>query len=286
VRLLVLGAGGQLGSELVEAATRAGEDAVGLTRAECDITDAAAVKRALHEQAPGAVVNCAAWTAVDAAEDHPEEAHRVNAHGPEIIAAGCEQQGARFCHISTDYVFDGTATAPIAEDAVPRPLSVYGRSKLEGEVAVRRRCTDHLIVRTSWVYGRAGPNFVLTVLGLIDAHRSPLRMVADQQGSPTWTGHLAPALLRLLRIAPPGLYHMGGSGAASRYDQAGAVAEALGGDVVVVAAASREFPARATRPRYSVLDNSAWRAIGEADLPAWREGVSAYLAELGRLQQP
>ncbi|TMB91011.1 MAG: dTDP-4-dehydrorhamnose reductase [Chloroflexi bacterium] len=284
MRLLILGAGGQLGSELVEVAPAIGEDVVGLTRAECDIRDEAAVDGALGEHHPDAVINCAAWTAVDAAEDHPDEARAVNTVAPAIIAAACEERAVRLCHISTDYVFDGTATEPIAEDATPHPLSVYGRTKLEGEDAVRQYCRDYLVVRTSWVHGRDGPNFVLMVLRLLDGGQAQLRMVADQWGSPTWTGHLAPALLRLVKVAPAGTYHLGGSGTTTRHGQAAGIVEELGLEVAVEPVSSDAFPARAVRPRYSALDNRAWRALGEPDLPPWRVGLHDYLAALGRLR--
>ena len=167
--LLVLGAGGQLGAELLAAASAGGRPVVGLGHGECDITDPASVDRALSEHRPTAVVNCAAWTAVDAAEDHPEDARRVNALGAGNVADACQRHGARLCHVSTDYVFDGAGGSALNEDATPHPLSVYGASKLAGEDTVRERCRDHLIARTSWVFGQRGPNFVLTVLTLIDS---------------------------------------------------------------------------------------------------------------------
>src|ERR1019366_4211921 len=166
-------------------------------------------------------------TRVDAAEDHEAEAEAVTAPGVGRVATACAAAGVRCCHVSTDYVFDGTARSPIPEDAPPSPRSAYGRTKWHGEVAVRAQCPDHLIVRTSWLYGRQGPNFVLTMLRLA-AERPQLRVVADQHGAPTWTGHLAPAMLRLLEIGPPGTYHLTNSGASTWYAFAAAAIQARG----------------------------------------------------------
>lgn len=275
----MLGVPGQLGGELVDAGVRRGHDMIGLTQAQCDITDAGAVDRAVTEVRPQAVVNAAAWTRVDAAEDHEAAAASVNATGAGIVAAACAAAGIRCCHVSTDYVFDGTATAPIPESAAASPRSAYGRTKLQGELAVRERCSDHLIVRTSWLYGRQGPNFVLTMLRLA-AERPELRVVADQHGAPTWTGHLAPAMLRLLQIGPAGTYHLTNSGVTTWYDFAVATIRARGLGVAVVPITTAEYPTPAERPRYSVLDNRAWRALGEPPLPDWQEGLRAYLASL------
>ena len=216
----MLGTPGQLGGDLVDEGARQGLEMVGRTQWECDITDGAAVERAIAEVRPDAVINGAAWTQVDAAEEHEAEAEAVNATGAGLVAAACASAGIRCCHVSTDYVFDGTATAPIPEDAVASPRSAYGRTKWHGEVAVRERCPDHLIVRTSWLYGRQGPNFVLTMLRLA-AERPELRVVADQHGAPTWTGHLAPAMLRLVGVAPPGTYHLTNSGVTTWYELRG-----------------------------------------------------------------
>jgi dTDP-4-dehydrorhamnose reductase len=252
---------------------------VGRTQWECDITDGAAVERAIAEVRPDAVINGAAWTRVDAAEEHEAEAEAVNATGAGLVAAACASAGIRCCHVSTDYVFDGTATTPIPEDAVASPRSAYGRTKWHGEVAVRERCPDHLIVRTSWLYGRQGPNFVLTMLRLA-AERPELRVVADQHGAPTWTGHLAPAMLRLIGIAPAGTYHLTNSGVTTWYDFAVAIISARGLPTEVVPISTAEYPVAAARPAYSVLDNRAWRDLGEPPLPEWQEGLRSYLASL------
>ena len=281
MKLLVLGAGGQLGSATVDAARAQSADVVAATHDACDITDSAAVARLLDAQRPTVVINCAAWTAVDAAEDRPGEAQALNAAAPALLAAVCADRGIRLCQISTDYVFDGRATAPIPVDAVPHPLSVYGRSKLEGESAVRERCPDHVIVRTSWLYGGKGPNFVLTVLRLVDEGK-PLRVVVDQRGTPTWTRHLAQALLHLVASAPAGTYHVTNSGETTWHGFATAIVDAIRTGVGVTPLTTEQYPTKAVRPRYSVLDNRSWLALGEPPLPDWRDGVTAYLTSLGR----
>jgi dTDP-4-dehydrorhamnose reductase len=276
MRIAVTGAGGQLGRELLGVIRGAEHQAVAVDRARCDIAEAGAARRLLDDHRPDAVVNCAAWTDVDGAESSPDEAYRANALGPRLLGAACHAAGVRLCHISTDFVFDGEGDEPLDEWAPTRPLAVYGASKLAGECEVRSLCADHLIVRTAWLFGQDGPNFVLTILRLA-RRRSELRVVADQRGSPTWTGHLAPALLRLLEIGAPGTYHLTGGGTASRHQLAAAIVEEAGLPTAIIPVGSEEFPLPARRPAFAVLDNRAWRLLGEPPLPDWREGVRAYL---------
>jgi dTDP-4-dehydrorhamnose reductase len=284
MRIAVTGAGGQLGRELVAAIGGGPHVAVVAGRARCDVAEPGAARRLIEESRPDAVVNCAAWTDVDGAEADPDGAYRANALGPRLLAAACRAAGVRLCHLSTDFVFDGEAAAPLDEWAPTRPLSVYGASKLAGEHEVRSLCPDHQIVRTAWLFGQEGPNFVLTMLRLA-RQRPELRVVADQRGSPTWTGHLAPALLRLLERGTPGTYHLTGAGAASRHQWAAAIVEEAGLPVVVTAVGGDDFPLPAHRPARAVLDNRAWRLLGEAPLPDWREGVRAYLSHLRAADQ-
>jgi dTDP-4-dehydrorhamnose reductase len=276
MRVLVLGAGGQLGRELVGLHGASGHDVIGLTRAECDIAQPGAADRALAEHTPDAVVNCAAWTKVDAAETQPGEAFRANAEGPRLLARACAEAGAMLCHVSTDYVFDGSATSPIPESATPSPLGAYGASKLAGEEAVRATAAEHQIVRTSWLYGQDGPNFVLTMLRL-GAEREVLKVVADQRGAPTWTGHLAPALLRLLEHGVPGTFHLTSSGETTWCEFARAIMAAAALPARIEPTTTAEYGAPAPRPAYSLLDNAAWRALGEEPLPSWQDGLQAYL---------
>jgi dTDP-4-dehydrorhamnose reductase len=284
MRVAVTGAGGQLGRELVEMVRAAGHDAVAAGRERCDIAEPGSASRLIDESRPDALINCAAWNDVDGAEASPDGAFRVNAVGPRLLAAACQAAGVRLCHISTDFVFDGEGEAPLDEWTPAHPLSVYGASKLAGEGEVRALCTDHRIVRTAWLFGKDGPNFVRTILRL--AGQGPeLRVVADQHGSPTWTGHLAPALLRLIEVDAPGTYHLTGGGTASRHELAAAVVELAGLPTAVIPVGSEEFPLPARRPAHAALDNRAWRLLGEPPLPHWREGVRAYLSELETADQ-
>lgn len=280
MRVLVVGHLGQLGGDLLTALERAGHQALGVDLPECDITVEGSATAALSQHRPQAVVNCAAWTRVDLAESEVDLARRANALGPRLLATACAKAGVDLCHVSTDFVFDGSARKPIDEEVQPRPLSVYGRTKLEGEVAVREELPGAQVARTAWLYGRRGPNFVLSMLRLA-RERGEVRVVADQIGSPTWTGHLAPALVRLLELAAPGTYHLTGSGATSWHGFAEAILEEAGLAIPVVPITTDEYPTPAHRPAYSVLANRAWLRLGEPPLPPWREGLRAYLAEIG-----
>ena len=278
--MVVTGAGGQLGRESVLALRAAGHETVALRRSELDISVWGAAERALAEHRPDAVLNCAAWTAVDAAEADPDAAMRANALGPGLLASACAAAAVRLCHISTDFVFDGSATAPMDESTPPNPLGAYGASKLAGEDEVRRRCPDHQLVRTAWLFGQQGPNFVLTMLRLA-AERGALRVVADQRGSPTWTGSLAPALVRLLELGVPGTFHLVNAGEATWHELARAVLEEAGlGQVPVEPITTAEYPTPARRPAYSVLEPRAWRQLGEPPLPPWRDALRLYLEGL------
>jgi dTDP-4-dehydrorhamnose reductase len=279
MRVLVTGGGGQLGRELTPVLKRLGHQAVAAGREECDVTNQHLIDLALSRLRPDVVINCASWTRVDAAESEPEVAERVNALGPRLLAEACGRASVFLCHLSTDFVFDGTATEPIDESAVPSPLSVYGHTKLEGENEVRRFAPRHQIVRTSWLYGEDGPNFVLTILRLA-RERDRLRVVADQHGTPTWTGHLAPAVVRLVERGTTGTFHITNSGETTWHGFAEAIVDLAGLAVPVDPITTAEYPLPARRPAYSVLDNRAWRQLGEPPLPDWREGLAAYIGEL------
>jgi dTDP-4-dehydrorhamnose reductase len=276
MRIEVIGARGQLGRELMAVLARTGHAASGHDVEAVDIRDRGSVASLLEDVRPDAVVNCAAWTRVDAAETEPEAAWQVNAVAPGILAEACSARGVLLCHLSTDYVFDGVATSPIDETARPAPRSAYGRGKLAGEEAVRSILPRHQIVRTAWLYGQEGPNFVLTMLRLA-GERDRLRVVADQWGSPTWTGHLAPAIVRLVERGSAGTFHLTNSGATTWHGLAEAIVEEAGLQTPVDPITSADFPTPAPRPAYSVLANRAWEALGEEPLPPWREGLRAYL---------
>ena len=279
LRILVTGAGGQLGGEVVAAAALRGHDVFATTRSECDVLDPASVSRAIDSHRPAVVINCAAWTDVEGAENNSDGAFALNAVAPRILAAACGSRDILLMHMSTDYVFNGSGTAPLDEWARPAPLSVYGASKLAGEEEVRGVARRHQVIRTSWLYGRDGPNFVLTILRRADEGKE-LRVVADQTGTPTWTGHLAPALLRVAERGIPGTYHLSNAGETTWHGFAGAIMQAAGRSGHVAPISAADYASQVARPAYSVLDNRAWRILGEPPLPDWRDGLSAYVDDL------
>jgi dTDP-4-dehydrorhamnose reductase len=285
VRILLTGGAGQLGRELLDTAAAQGDEVRSTTHPECDITSPTQVRAVLDDAAPDVLINCAAWTRVDAAEAEGESAFLINAIGPRVLAGACAARDILLAHISTDYVFDGSATSPIDEWQRPNPRSVYGASKLAGEHEVRALARRHLVIRTSWLYGREGPNFVLSMLRAA-ATRPELRVVSDQVGSPTWTGHLAPVVLRAIARDVPGTLHLTNSGVVSWHGFAEAIVAAAGRSTPVIPITTAEYPTAAPRPAYSVLDNRAWRLLGEDPLPEWREGLTSYLATLPDIGAP
>ena len=275
MRFVVTGAGGMLGREVVRAARAAGHDVLALARTELDVTDEAACARALAGAREGAVVNCAAFTDVDGAEEREELATAVNGPGAGNVARAAFAAGAACVHVSSDYVFDGTKDAPYVESDPPAPLSAYGRSKLAGEREVAAAGGQYAIVRSSWLFGAGGRNFVETMLarGAADGH---VRVVADQIGSPTYTGHLAPALVALAAGRATGTFHVAGAGATSWHGFAAEIFRAAGVDCRVEAIATAEYPRPAPRPAYSVL---ATERRDAPRLAPWQEGLADYLAE-------
>jgi dTDP-4-dehydrorhamnose reductase len=265
--ILLFGAGGQLGRELTARANALGEPLVALSRQDADISDPPAIARALDRAKATMVVNAAAYTKVDQAESEPEAAFAANETGAVVLAEACARAGLPLVHISTDYVFDGSKAGAYVEDDAVAPLGVYGRSKLAGEQAVRERNPRHVILRTAWVYGAYGQNFLKTMLRLA-AERDELRVVADQRGSPTATADIAEAILhvgRKLRDAPWGTYHFAGSGETSWHGFAAHIVAAqapfTGRRPPVTAIATADFPTKATRPRNSVLDSSRFATV-------------------------
>jgi len=268
VRWLVVGANGMLGQDLMETLVGAGEHARGIDRESVDITDPAGAGHAVSEC--DVVVNCAAYTAVDAAEEQEGAAFAVNAVGAANLARAARRESARIVHISTDYVFDGMATAPYAELAPLSPRSAYGRTKAAGEWAVRAENSDHVIVRTAWLYGAHGPCFPRTIVRAA-RERGELDVVADQLGQPTWTVDLADLIVRLVGSrAPSGTYHGTSSGEASWHSFAQAAVASAGMDPAIVRSTTSEaFVRPAPRPAYSILAHASLLAIGIEPIGPW-----------------
>jgi dTDP-4-dehydrorhamnose reductase len=283
MRLLVTGGAGMLGQAVAAAATRLGHDVVALSRAELDVTDADHVRRVVAAAEPRAVVHCAAWTDVDGAETAEAAATAINGEGAGNVARAAAEIGARIVHVSTDYVFDGvrehaaggTGEPWIESDAV-NPIGAYGRSKLAGEEQVAAATAEHAIVRTAWLFGAGGRNFVDTMLAL-GHDRDEVSVVTDQVGSPTWTVHLAEGLVELSeRSGDVGILHAAGAGACSWYELAVEVFDRAGVRCRVLPTTSDRFPRPARRPAYSVLGTERDEA---PVLPPWQDGVAAYLTE-------
>jgi dTDP-4-dehydrorhamnose reductase len=273
MRILLTGAGGQLGRSLRGAL--AGHDVVAKTHGELDIADLAAVREAVAAARPELVANAAANNRVDDAEKDGEAAYRGNALGPRNLALAATASGAAILHVSTDYVFDGRGSRPYHEFDRPAPRSVYGASKLAGEIAVRELSPRHYVVRTAWVFHEEGANFPRTILSMRD--RPEVRVVQDQVGSPTYAPHLAEAIARLIETEAFGTYHFAGAGAASWYEVTCALYERLGVKTKVVPVTTEEFPRPAERPRYSVLATIQEPRIV---LPPWQDGLAAFCARL------
>ncbi len=277
--MLVTGSGGMLGGAVLDAARRAGGDARGFTRAQLDIVDERAVAGALAEARPEVVINCAGWTDVDGAESDRDGAFAANATGAGVLARAAADAGAQLVHVSTDYVFDGRGTRPYVESDPTDPQGVYGASKLAGELEVLAASARHAIVRTAWLFGAGGRNFVDTMLRVADGGAEEVRVVTDQLGCPTWTRHLATALLAVAEGGASGILHGAAGGSCTWNELALWVFEVAGRDVRVLASTSAEQRRPAPRPAYSVLGSERGDALV---LPSWREGVTAYLGESGR----
>ena len=278
MRVAVTGAHGMLARALVPRLESAGDTVLALAKADADVTDAAALDAAIAPFRPDWIFHLAAFTKVDACENEPERALAVNGEGSRHVARTARACGAGLLAISTDYVFDGRATRPYREDDPAAPLGAYGRSKWAGEQAIRAEQPRHLIVRTSWLFGRGGPNFVDAILARARSGQ-PLVVVDDQRGSPTWTHDLAGALVALARRAAPGTYHATNAGDCTWHELAEWTLARAGLDVPIERISTAKLARPAPRPAYSVLDHTKLeRAIGER-LPHWRQAVEHYLEE-------
>ena len=288
-RILITGINGQLGQELQQSLTD--YNVIGVGREMLDLTQPDKISQMMDEVKPDLVINAAAYTAVDKAESEPEIAKATNAIAPGILAKEAQKIGVPLIHISTDYVFDGSQSRPYLDTDTTNPLGVYGQSKLAGEQAIRENCNLHIILRTAWVYGVGGKgNFVKTMLKL-GSEREEIRVVADQVGSPTWTGDLASAIAQLLPQLSPeiaGTYHYTNSGVASWYDFAVAIfeeAKQLGFPLKVqriIPITTADYPTPARRPAYSVLYCGKIAAVLDTHPPHWRQALRQMLAEYRR----
>ena len=276
MRILVTGAGGMLGTDVRRAAESADVEVVGWSRSELDVTDSQAVAQKLRRLAPAVVINCAAWTDVDRAKLDEQRAATVNGAGAGNVARAAAATGAWTVHISSDYVFDGSKSTPYLESDRPAPLSAYGRSKLAGERAVQSAAPDaHTVVRTSWLFGHGGRCFPRTILRLA-AERDVLTVVDDQVGSPTFTGHLAPALIELATAArPEGTVHLSSGGECSWCEFAQAVVQAAQLNAEIKPGRTEDMERPAPRPPYSALRSER---PGVPRLPQWRDGVVEFFA--------
>lgn len=275
MKLLVTGAAGMLGRDVMLAAGNAGHEVVGFGHAELDVTDAAAVTAKVEAERPGVVIDCAAWTDVDGAEEAEEQATRVNGEAAGAVAAAAASVGAAVVYVSSDYVFDGSKGAPYVETDQAAPLSAYGRGKLAGEEATRTANKRHFIVRSAGLFGIGGSNFVETMLRLAADHGEVL-VVRDQISSPTYTWHLAYGIVRLIEGVEFGIHHMAAAGACSWYEFAREIFEQAGVECKVMSATTEMLGRPAPRPAYSALASQREHAI---ELPSWQDGLAAYLAQ-------
>lgn len=273
MRILITGAQGQLGQSLQKVFSDHEVYAAG--RTELDITDLKSVRVFLDRCPVDWILNAAAYNFVDKAESEPEEAQAANVIGPGNLAEAADERKISILHVSSDYVFDGLAGHPYTEEDVPNPLSVYGRSKLQGEREVARKNSRHLIVRTAWVYSSVGRNFAKTILGL--GLKGDVRVVSDQFGSPTYAPHLAEGIRRLMDAGARGLFHLAGSGETSWYGLAACLFEKLKIPGRVSPISSSEYPRPAKRPAYAVLKTCREPRV---ELPFWQEGAEAFAREI------
>lgn len=284
MKILVTGAAGQLGRAMTRTAPALnGVEVVAATHADLDLLDAGAVRRFVTGGGFTHIVNCAGYTAVDRAETEKQACTAANIEGPANLASAADEAGARLVHVSTDYVFDGRSHRPYAEGDKPAPLQHYGATKRRGETRVLAACPEAIIVRTQWLYGLGGPNFVETMLRLSD-QRGPageIAVVADQVGTPTCADDLARALWAIVtaRQWVPGIYHYSDEGAATWYDLAVAVMRMAGRPTRIIPIPTEEYPTPAARPAYALLDKRRIRATYGVETPHWADSLARYMAQ-------
>jgi dTDP-4-dehydrorhamnose reductase len=277
MRIVIAGANGQLGQDLVRRFS-ANHEVYGFGRGELDVTNLEQAIQVIHDVRPDVVVNAAAYTAVDRAETEVDQAYAVNAFGARNLAMVSERVGAKYCFVSTDYVFDGHGQTPYREYDLTNPQGVYGKSKRAGEELVASFSTRYFVVRTSWLYGAFGGNFVKTMLKL-GKEGKRLTVVDDQVGSPTYTVDLADFLAELITTEKFGIYHASNTGSCSWYEFAKAIFEEAGMEVDLHPCTTEEFPRPAPRPAYSVMDHMSIRINGLKEFRPWRDALKAFLQE-------
>lgn len=283
MRILVTGKTGQLGHDVLLELERRGHEAVGTGSADMDITDESAVSLVLHKYQPEAVIHCAAYTAVDAAEDDEERCQSVNVDGTVNIARICREIGAKMLYLSTEYVFSGEGERPWEPEDKTAPLNVYGRTKYEGELAVKQYLDRFFIVRISWIYGINGKNFVKTMRRLGE-EKGSVSVVNDQVGSPTYTRDLAVLLVDMIESEKFGVYHASNEGTCSWYEFACEIFKQSGmDDVVVTPVDTSAFPAKAARPKNSRMNKNKLRENGFSLLPSWQDALQRFIKELSQL---
>ena len=280
MKILLTGPTGQVGWELAPRLAKLGE-VIAPDRQALDLANAGGIRARVRDLRPDVIVNAAAYTAVDRAESEPDLALAINGVAPGVLAEEAKRLGALLVHYSTDYVFDGTKEGAYVEDDATNPLSVYGRSKLAGEQAIRAAGGRHVILRTSWVYSGRGHNFLRTMLRL-GAERPELRVVGDQRGAPTWARDIAEATVQLLPRPPEGLFHLTAAGATTWYEFACEIMRQAGLSPAIHRIGAAEYPTAAQRPANSVLDNGRIRAAAGVVMPAWDESLARCLAEILR----
>lgn len=275
MKIIVTGGSGQLGWDVCRELERRNMSVLAPTSAEMNVSDRSAVMRCIEAEAPDAVIHCAAYTKVDAAEDEPERCWAVNAEGTENIAVVCRKTGAKMLYISTDYVFPGTGEQAYEADDPVGPVNVYGRSKLAGELAVQSMLEKFFIVRISWVFGKNGNNFVKTMLRLAET-RTELNVVCDQTGSPTYTADLAPLLCDMVQTERYGIYHATNEGICTWAEFAQEIFALSGKNVTVHPILSETYPTKAERPHNSRLSKQSLTAEGFSLLPSWQDALKRY----------
>ena len=287
-RLLITGGNGQLGQSLQEAGSRFPSLVMMPTDIKTmDITDPDSVSQMMDDFKPDCLINCAAYTAVDNAESDAEAAFRINSHGPEVLANHCKKKNIPLIHISTDYVFSGEAERPYLESDPTGPLTVYGRSKLEGELKVLRSGANALIIRTSWLYSEYGNNFLKTMIRLGESQDS-IKVVSDQKGSPTYAGALASGIIHILNTYPDelrngmknGIYHLCNTGKCSWFDFASEIMKVYGLECRVDPVGTEEFPRPAPRPYYSVMDTTLFQKTFNYEIPSWKVSLETCIKNL------